>query len=160
MNCGEFDARLRAWTWPDPGLGTWLDEQRDLEPCIAEGLRKSRELADWNGFERYLIAAEHHPSSAYTQTLCEVLDERRDDLNSEEIVEALDRSADPASVPCLRRAVSWVPDWDEFGELARKAVWALDRIGTPEAAAAIREAVTPDLPSNVVEAAEKALATR
>jgi HEAT repeat protein len=63
-------------------------------------------------------------------------------------------------VPCLRRAVTFVPEWDDDGQLARKAVWALDRIGTPEALDAIREEVTDDLPFKVVEAAEEALAKR
>jgi hypothetical protein len=98
-----------------------------------------------------------HPSGASTETLCAVLDERRDDINSEDVVDALFDVADPASVPSLRRAVTWVPDWDEFGQLARKAVWALDRIGTPEAIAAIREEVTDDAPFKVVEAAREAL---
>jgi hypothetical protein len=34
----------------------------------------------------------------------------------------------------------WDPPWDEFGQLARKTVWALAAIGTPEAMAAVREA--------------------
>jgi len=34
--------------------------------------------------------------------------------------------------------VTWIPDWDEFGHMARKAVYALQRIGTPEAIAAVR----------------------
>lgn len=57
----------------------------------------------------------------------------------------------------LRRAVTWIPDWDEYGQMARKAVYALDRIGTPEATAAIREEVTDDLPFKVVEAAAEVL---
>jgi hypothetical protein len=37
---------------------------------------------------------------------------------------------------------------------------ALGHIGTPEALAAIRETVTPDMPEKVVEAAEQELARR
>jgi HEAT repeat protein len=36
--------------------------------------------------------------------------------------------------------VQWDPPWDEFGQLARKAVWALAAIGTPDAMAVVREA--------------------
>jgi HEAT repeat protein len=43
-------------------------------------------------------------------------------------------------VDCLRDAFLWRPPWDEFGQLARKAVWALRAIGTPESLAVIREA--------------------
>ncbi|MEA2274341.1 MAG: hypothetical protein QOI98_3049 [Solirubrobacteraceae bacterium] len=156
--CRELDEHLRAWKPFTPGLREWVRAQRDLEPCIAEGLRATSAVDDWLGFELYLIAALDHPSRSYTETLCDVLDQRRDDMNGEAIVDALDSIADPAAVECLRRAVTWVPDWDEYGQLARKAVWALDRIGTPEAIAAIRETVTDHLPRNVIEAAAKVLA--
>jgi hypothetical protein len=156
--CAELDDHLRAWkVFEEPGLMEWLRTQQDIEPCIASGLREARDGADWNMFERYLIAAAVHPSTTYTPLLCEVLDERRDDMSSEAIVDALDPIADPAAVDCLRRAIGWIPDWDEYGQMARKAVYALDRIGTPEATAAIREEVTDDLPFKVVEAAAEVL---
>ncbi len=108
-------------------------------------------------FECYLIAAGVHPSRSYTRLLCEVLDERRDDMNSEEIVDVLDRIVDPASVDSLRRAIRWIPERDGFGQLSRKAVYALQRIATPEAVQAIREEVTDELPFKVVEAAAEVL---
>jgi hypothetical protein len=160
IDCDELDARLRSFKPIDPARQEWLKTQRGLVPCIAEGLRRTREQGDWYGFELYLLAATTHPSRAYTQTLCEVLDERRDDMSSEAIVDTLDPIKDPAAVPALRRALRWIPDWDEYGQMARKAVWALYSIGTPEAIAAIREEVTPDLPFKVVEAAEQALEGR
>ena len=159
MNCAELDERLRAWA-PYSDAADWLREARDLEPCIAAGLRATRESGDWLAFETYVIAAQTHPSPSYTETLCAVLDERHEDINNEDIVDALNEGQDPAAVPSLRRAVTWVPDTDEFGQQPRKVVWALNRIGTPEAMQAIREEVTPDLPSKVVEAAEQALGAR
>lgn len=158
--CRAFDDRLRAWVLHEGGLREWLQGQEGLEPCIAAGLRSTREAGDWPAFERYVIAALYRPSRNYTATLCEVLDERRDDVNNEDIVDALNEGQEPAAVPALRRAVRWIPEHDEDGQLARKAVWALNRIGTPEAYDAIREAVTPDLPFKVVEAAEHVLEKR
>lgn len=155
--CGAFDDHLRAWKAFEPGLVDWLRAQSDVVPCVAKGLRDARTAADWNMFERYLIAASVHPSSDYTRLLCEVLDERRDDMNSEAIVDALDPIADPAAIGCLRRAITWIPDWDEYGQLARKAVYALERIGTQEAIAAIGEEVTDGLPFKVTEAAAAVL---
>jgi hypothetical protein len=155
--CVQLDDHLRAWKVFEPGLVEWLRTQQGIEPCIAAGLRDARGAGDWNMFERYLIAASVHPSTTYTPLLCEVLDERREDMSSEAIVDALYPIADPAAVDCLRRALTWIPDWDEYGQMARKAVHALDRIGTPEATAAIREEVTDDLPFKVVEAAAEVL---
>jgi hypothetical protein len=159
MNCAELDERLRAWLPYEGGLD-WLRDERDLEPCIAEGLRVNREAGDWLAFEKYVVAAQRHPSPSYTETLGAVLDERHEDINNEDIIDALNDAQDPAAVPSLRRAVTWVPDTDEFGQQPRKVVWALGRIGTPEAIDAIREEVTPDLPSKVVEAAEQVLKDR
>ncbi len=153
----QFDERLRSWPPVSPERREWLATQRAIEPFVAEGLRRTRDSGDWSGFELYVLAVFGHPSRAYTDTLCAVLDdERHEAVNSEDVVDALFDVADPAAVPSLRRAVTWVPDWDEFGQLARKAVWALDRIGTPEAVAAIREEVADDAPFNVVEAAREA----
>ena len=154
MTCEELDARLRAWVPHSESLD-WLASEHGLEPCIAAALDANRASGDWLMFEKYVIAALRHPSPAYTQTLCAVLDERREDLNAEDIVSALEEARDPAAIPALRRAITW--DADEFGQLQRKAVWALKHIGTPEALAAIRETVTPDMPEQVVEAAEQAL---
>jgi hypothetical protein len=154
--CDELDQRLRAWV-PYREPLDWLDGEAGVEPCIAQGLDATRASGDWRQFEKYVIAAQRHPSADYTRTLCAVLDERREHLNGEDVVDALDKSGDSAAVPALRRAITWERDDDEFGQLPRKAVWALARIGTPEARAAIRETVTPDMPEKVVEAAERAL---
>jgi HEAT repeat protein len=159
-DCRAFDERLRAWVLHEGGLREWLREQEGLVPCIAAGLRNTRGAGEWDAFQRYVIAALYVPSRNYTATLCEVLDERRDDVNNEDIVDALNEGQEPAAVPCLRRAVRWIPETDEDGQLARKAVYALNRIGTPEAYEAIREQVTPDLPFKVVEAAEHVLEGR
>ena len=91
-------------------------------------------------FERYASAAFYHPSHAYTPALCEVLARRNDDVNNEDLVDTLAEIADPRSVDCLREMLRWDPPWDEFGQLARKAVWALRAIDTPEALTVIREA--------------------
>jgi hypothetical protein len=154
MTCAELDERLRAWV-PYSDQLDWLAGQQGLEPCIATALDANRAAGDWLTFEKYVIAAQRHPSPAYTDTLSAVLDERRDDINAEDILAALEEGRDPAAIPALRRAIAW--DADEFGQLQRKAVWALTHIGTPEALAAIRETVTPDMPEKVVEAAERAL---
>jgi HEAT repeat protein len=156
-DCAAFETRLREFSFGDKAWRAWLREQQGVEDCIADGLRRTREQEDWLGFELYVIAAQAHPSRAYTQTLCEVLSEQRDGLDSEGIVDALDPLKDPAAIPALRRTVRWIPDWDEFGQMARKAVWALFSIKTPEALDAIRAEVTPDLPFKVVEAAQEAL---
>ena len=155
--CRVFDERLRAIAWTDGTISAWLKRQREVEPCIAAGLRASWGARDVDGVERYLLAAALHPSRDYTATLCELLDARPEDISSDAIVDAFEPTADPAAVPALRRALTWVPEGDDYGQIGRKVVWALERIGTPEAYTAIREDVTDDLPIKVVEAARDAL---
>ncbi len=158
-NCAEFDERLRSFAWADASkLADWVREQSGVEACVEEGLRRSRERGDWDAFERYVICADLHPSPAYVEPLGVVLDERREDISNETIVDTLNHIRDASAVPYLRRAIRFIPETDEFGQLGRKAVWALDRLHTPEALDAIREEVTDDLPDYVVEAAQEALA--
>jgi hypothetical protein len=159
MNCAEFDERLRSFAWVDARkMGDWVRKQSGVEACITEGLRRSRERDDWDAFERYVICADIHPSPEHVEPLGAVLDSRREDISNETIVDTLNEIRDPAAVPYLRRAIRFIPEWDDDGQLSRKAVWALDRIHTPEALAAIREEVGDDLPFKVVEAAQEALA--
>ena len=148
-----FDAQMRSWPIVSPERRRWLQPLSGVEPNIAEGLSRTRQAEDWHGFELYLLAAQQHPSYAYTRTLCELLDERREDMNIEEVAQTLFAVADPASVPSLARACFW---WETSYDVARKAVWALDRIGTPDALAAIRELAT-GAPLEVADAAESAL---
>jgi PBS lyase HEAT-like repeat len=138
--CDEFNERLRTWPNHRRGMREWLQGLSAIESCVAEGLCQTRQAEDWPMFERYAFAAFYHPSRAHTSALCEVLSRRNDDVNNEDLVDALAEIADPSSVDCLRDAFRWRPPWDEFGQLARKAVWALRAIDTPEALAVIREA--------------------
>jgi HEAT repeat protein len=118
----------------------WLQSLSGIENCVARGLHQTRQSEDWPMFERYARAAFYHPSPAYTPVLCEVLARRSDDVNNEDLVDTLAEIADPTSVDCLREALRWDPPWDEFGQLARKAVWALAAIATPDAMDVVREA--------------------
>ncbi len=158
-NCAEFDERLRSFAWVDaPKMADWLREQRGVEPCVAEGLRQCRERDDWDGFERYVSAADIHPSPAYIETLGEVLDERREDINNEDDR----RRAQPhprsrrRAVPAPRHPVHpgdgrVRPARPQGGLGARPDPHARGARGDPRRG-------QPDLPDNVVEAAQEALA--
>ena len=74
--------------------------------------------------------------------LCSVLHRQLFDVSSDDIVTALGEIADPRSVPFLVEAMWWTPDWDEYQQLAKKCVWALARIGTPDALEALRDAAS------------------
>lgn len=139
--CQELDKGLRDPRWlSDPdGLMRWLDGLTGIESCIAAGLRQARESADWLTFERYVLAAHRHPSRSYVDSLCAVLNQRNEDVNNEDIVDVLGEIADPIAIDCLKEAIWWQPSWDEFRQLAIKAVWALAAVNTPEAIKALED---------------------
>src|SRR6266568_2592920 len=99
----ELNDKIRSLTLgTDPGvLKPWLDEVPDAEQCIADGLQRAAEAEDWSTFERYLLVAHQHPSRSYTNVLCRVLSERRDDVNNEDIVDVLAEIGDPSATSCL-----------------------------------------------------------
>lgn len=142
--CRELDAGLRNPAKNLETLGKWLKGLTNVEDCISSGLRRASEGEDWLMLDHYVLAALYHPSHAYTKVLCEVLERRDLDVNYEDIVDVLAEIRDSASIACLKEALSWEPDWDEYRNLAVKCIWALAAIGTPDAVAAIRDAATCD----------------
>ena len=140
----ELGLRDRRWIGNPDALMAWLGELTGVEDCIAHGLRHASATGDWLGFELYVLAAYRHPSRAFTQELCEVLDRQVPELNSEDIVDVLGEIADPAAVGCLERTLWWQPPWDEYRQLARKCVWALAAIGTTDAMRVLREAASSE----------------
>jgi len=138
--CREFDEGLhsistrglKAW-------GAWVAGFANAEDCIAAGLEQSCQDGDWGSFDLYVFAASQHPSPSFTRPLCGVLSRRIDEVNNEDIVDALAEIRDPAAVGCLEETIWWEPEWDEYRGLAIKAVWALAAIGTPEAIAVLRD---------------------
>ncbi len=158
MTCSELDAGLRdrPWGLDRAAFTAWLDRFTDLEDCIATGLRRTSEDADWATFEGYVAAADRHPSPAYTFVLCEVLGQHRDEFNNEDLVEVLAQVRDPASVGCLEELLWWEAEWDEYRHLAQRAIWTLAAIGTPEAVTVLRDAASTGA-AEVREAAAREL---
>lgn len=144
--CEELESRLRnsrlSSVSDRQDFAAWLDSLTEVESCIAAGLRRASETADWLMFDLYVLAASHHPADLYTAVLCEVLGRQSEDVNNEDIVDVLAKIGDPAAVGCLADAMWWEPPWDEYRNLGVKAVWALADIGTPEALAVLRDAVS------------------
>lgn len=116
-----------------------LDNLDGPERCIASGLASTSTARQWHAFERYVLAAFRYPSNAMASVLCEVLGQRLEDINNEDVVDVLAEIADPAAVGVLEDTIHWQPSWDEFHWLAVKAVWALARIGTLEALQVLRD---------------------
>jgi hypothetical protein len=82
---------------------------------------------------------------AWVPVLCKVLDTRHDDINNENIVDALDLPADSRALPSLVRVLNDYPKWpasDSNGGMAIKTIWAISRIDTPAAIQALRTAST------------------
>jgi HEAT repeat protein len=150
--CEELEAVLADFRLGDDSSLGRLDTLEGVEACIAEGLVRSASSEDWSSFERYLLAASRHPDRSMTSVLCEVLTRQLDDVNNEDIVDVLGIIADPAAVECLGEAMWRQPPWDEYRNLAVKAVWALAKIGTPEALDVLRDAASTG-PAEVREAA-------
>jgi len=133
----------------------WLNTIKNVEDCIAEGLRQSADIEDWLTFERYLVAARCRPSALYTASLCRVLRLQNDELNLDDVVDVLAEIRDPAAIGCLEETLWWQPPWDEFRQLAVKAVWALSAIGTEEALSVLRDAVSCESEEIRVAAAQE-----
>lgn len=79
---------------------------------------------------------------ALVPVLCEIVDRGDARLGVEDAIEILGEIGDPHAVPSLATTLLSPPIWDFDGYAGEKAVVALDKIGTPEARAAIRAATS------------------
>lgn len=70
--------------------------------------------------------------SDYTEILLNLLDETWH-ISEEDIVEVLELIKDPKSIEKLYEVAVNIPDYDEMRALAKKCMWALSAINTPEA---------------------------
>lgn len=68
----------------------------------------------------------------YTDILLSLLDETWH-VSEEDIVDILEIIKDPKSIDKLFDVIIHIPDWDEMRGLAKKCMWALTAIDTPEA---------------------------
>lgn len=75
--------------------------------------------------------------SDYTDTLLLLLDEKWH-ISEEDIVSVLELIKDPKSIDKLYDVAINVPDYDEMRALAKKCMWALKAINTPEAIEKLR----------------------
>lgn len=152
-----FDAALRQYApadpaareFADPALQQWIADQPDAEAKIAEGLARSQD--EPAVLRAYAIAAQRRPSTAQTAALCAALDRRREDVDHDAIVAALVWIHDPAAIDALARAVAFEPPGDRWAGFGGRAIVALERIGTPEARAAIDRAMDDDLYDGLYE---------
>lgn len=70
--------------------------------------------------------------SDYTDILLHLLDEKWH-ISEEDIISVLELIKDPKSVDKLFEVALDVPDYDDMRAIAKKCIWALSAINTPEA---------------------------
>jgi hypothetical protein len=125
--------RLQAMIRELRGMGNISDE-------LLEALEEQYSLKNWGGLFRLFGILYSSPDKRYIPILCEMLDAHKDKGIAENVVDILDVIQDERSVPCLARSIDYYEPGDEDRYLNRKVIYALSRIGTPEAVEAIRGA--------------------
>jgi hypothetical protein len=128
----------------------------DVTAAIPDELATAYEKGDLLRVELLVLAGQQHPSSTLVPIACRILTDRNESLNNEDVIELLEVLRSEDSVRCLAETLDWHPDWDEYGNLGVKCVWALKAIGTEEARLVIRSQLGSEF-SKINEAASKAL---
>ncbi|ACU34540.1 hypothetical protein [Actinosynnema mirum] len=84
---------------------------------------------------RALTDVEDHitQTPSMTPILCKALSLRSRAAPNEDILQVLAEIKAPTSLPCLREALHWQPEWDEFDQVGVKALWAINAVNTAEA---------------------------
>lgn len=155
----KFDEFVRATKPGGRSDLSFLAETPRVEELITRGLRENLARSDWRWFQTYLSLAGKRPSVQYVPVFAEALDLRAGGVNPGDVLAYLLDIKDPSSVPAIERALHWRPDWDEFHDLAFKALDALLAIDD-DAAWRVIESVRDDDRERVREIARRVLARR
>lgn len=83
--------------------------------------------------------------SDYTDILLKLLDEKWH-ISEEDIISVLELIKDPKSVDKLFEVAVDVPDYDDMRAIAKKCMWALSAINTPEAVEKLKQLEKVDDP--------------
>ncbi|WP_246244927.1 HEAT repeat domain-containing protein [Amycolatopsis pithecellobii] len=134
-----------------------LRNMGDVTLCIKRGLEKAFREKDWRHFESYTGLTGHFPSPDYVPILTAALDTLDPHTQPAEILLSLQDLKDPGCVASVRRALLWKPDFDEFSDLAFKALDTLLAVGTPAAWQVIEEAAASDDRERIRSSAERVL---
>ena len=121
-----------------------LRGKESLHDCISKGLSDSLNEGNWLDFNAYTVIAGKFPSVSYGPILSSALDMLDSRVIPGEVLLTLRDIADPRCVPSVRMVLFWKPDWDEFHDLAFKALDVLLKIDNEEAWAVIEEAARDD----------------
>jgi hypothetical protein len=128
----------------------------DISGYLNEVMKEQLNEKNWGCLCRLIFIVQRHPSSKYIPLLCNLLDNYREEVFMEAIVDALLIIEDKESVPSLIRALDYNLPGDESGHFNRKIVIALANIGTASAVEGIRN--TLNHPKELArEEAEKCL---
>lgn len=133
--------------------GSRPDQVRDLVRAsmqspleLAEALRTALAEREHSLSSFILVLGFDNKDSTLVPVLCEIVDSNDPLLGIEDAIVLLGRIGDPHAVPSLIRVLISPPEWDFSHYMGEKAVEALARIGTDQARAAIRLAVTSPRP--------------
>jgi hypothetical protein len=116
-----------------------MDFARTNQAYINSLMNQELENKNFDGMQVLVLAALKSPSKVYTHVLCKVLDLASSKINNDDVVDLLDDIGDPESVQSLMAAAKRDWELDEFKHINKKCVWALKKIGTVNARAALNE---------------------
>lgn len=115
--------------WDEFPKGQLLQFKRETLSLLKDNVANKNE----KGLAKTLaIISYDGADSDYTDILLQLLDEKWH-TSEEDIMGILELIKDPKSVNKLYEVAVDVPDYDEMRAIAKKCIWALSAINTPEA---------------------------
>jgi len=117
-------------------------ERNGFREALGEAITEQAANRNWTCLCRLIWVLHRFPNPDIVPLLARLLYEREDDGCMEAIVDALNVMTDARAVGSLKHALSYrMPGDDLAFHFNKKVINALARIGTPEAEAAIAEAM-------------------
>ncbi len=123
------------------GIETFVEMLRRIpekEKAICKYLCDERATANYDILQSLVVAAINYPSKKYVVPLCDLLYEFEEEMNNEDIVDALYELQDERCIPVLSWASRKEIKGDHYHHFNRKCIEALIHIGTKDSVDALQ----------------------
>lgn len=113
----------------------------DFSDDLLEAANEQLQKKNWGCLHRLIFAMQISPNRKFTEILCYLLDNHKEQGYADSIADALFDIKDEKAIPSLKKSLNYYEVGDDDFNFNKKVLYALERIATIEAFGVIKTAL-------------------